>query len=156
MTARLAALLSVAVLLACRARPVPAAAPSPEPLGLPTGAAPVAQASPVPPQVERDLLRYGDSPATDLPEADAGEPVVFDLASPSEAPPPTPPPPARLVGFVRRGERLCAALVLASGEPEVLCPGDELGGHRLLAADEERGVRLTLPDGRALDLPAPR
>lgn len=155
MTARLAALLSVAVLLACRPRPAPVAAPSPEPPGPPTAAGPMARASPAPPQVERDLLRYGDGPATDLPEADAGEPAAFDLAPPPEAPPP-PPPAARLVGFVWRGERLCAALVLASGEPEVLCPGDELRGHRLLAADEERGVRLTLPDGRALDLPAPR
>ena len=150
MSARLVALLPLAVLLACRGRAAPPAPPGPEPSRSPAASTP--QATPAEPRLERDLLRYGDGDASVAPE-----PEVPALApQEAEASPPAPPPPARLVGFVRRPDRLCAALVLGSGEPEVLCPGEQARGHRLLAADEERGVRLTLPDGSELELPAPR
>lgn len=149
MSARLVALLPLAVLLACRGRAAPPASPGPEPSRSPAASTP--QATPAQPRLERDLLRYGDGSAATELEAPALAP-----AQEAEAPPPAPPPPARLVGFVRRPDRLCAALVLGSGEPDVLCPGEQARGHRLLAADEERGVRLTLPDGRELELPAPR
>lgn len=151
MSARLVALLPLAVLLACRGPAAPPASPSPESSRPPAASAP--QATPAEPRLERDLLRYGDGdgPAAPEPEVPALAP-----AQEVEAPPPAPPPPARLVGFVRRPGQLCAALVLGSGEPDVLCPGEQARGHRLLAADEERGVRLTLPDGRELELPAPR
>lgn len=151
MSARLVALLPLAVLLACRGRAAAPAAPGPEPSRSPAAATP--QATPAQPRLERDLLRYGDSEGSVAPEPDV---PALAPAQEAETPPPAPPPPARLVGFVRRPDRLCAALVLGSGEPDVLCPGEQARGHRLLAADEERGVRLTLPDGRELELPAPR
>lgn len=148
--------LVLAALVACQDRPAPAQAPrAPE---APVAARPTAspRTSPLPapaPQVERDLLRYGEEPSA------AAAPVAEEPGSSAgfeaEAPVATP-PPLRLVGFVRRPGRLCAALVLGPDGLSVLCPGDSAAGHRLLAADEERGVRLALPDGGERELPAPR
>jgi hypothetical protein len=107
-------------------------------------------ASPAP-RVERDLLRYGDEPPASPPTA-----VALPAGQPEPEAPAATPPPVRLVGFVRRPGLLCAAVVLGPDGLSVLCPGESAAGYRLLAADEERGVRVSLPDGGERELPAPR
>jgi len=52
----------------------------------------------------------------------------------------------RLVGFVRQGDTLGAALVILD-EVVVLAPGESWGGYTLLGADAEEGVRLVGPEG---------
>lgn len=154
MTARrVAAALALVALVACQDRPAPARAPQAPAAVRPT-ASPGGPPSPSSaPRVERDLLRYGDEPsASPVPALEA---PASPLGLEPEAPVATP-PPLRLVGFVRRPGRLCAAVVLGLDGLSVLCPGESAAGHRLLAADEERGVRLGLPDGGERELPAPR
>jgi hypothetical protein len=58
----------------------------------------------------------------------------------------------RLVGFVRRGRGLAAALFV-NGEVVLAGPGEDAGGFAVLAVDEE-GVRLRGADGRELSLVA--
>src|SRR5262245_3946206 len=67
--------------------------------------------------------------------------------APVEAAATAAPSPVRLVGFVHQGDRLKAALVL-EGETVLMSVGDTASGYRLLAADEDEGVRLADPDGR--------
>jgi hypothetical protein len=55
-------------------------------------------------------------------------------------------PGVRLVGFVRQGDTLGAALVILE-EVVVLAPGESWGGYTLLGADAEEGVRLAGPEG---------
>ena len=59
---------------------------------------------------------------------------------------------ARLVGFVRRGGSLKAALALRDSV-YVLSVGEEAEGYTLLAADEDAGVRIQGPEGVVLTLP---
>ncbi len=143
--------LALLILLGCRGRTGATAPAGPPPSPVATASA-TAPASAAPPRVERDLLRYEDAPSAVTEPAVGGPPV--ELAPALEPPPP--PPPARLVGFVWRAGTLCAALVLGQEEPDLLCPGEQARGHRLLAVDEERGARLALPGGDELELPAPR
>jgi hypothetical protein len=70
--------------------------------------------------------------------------------------PPRPEPsasasPLRLIGLVRKGGALKAALSLW-GETVVLGEGEESRGYRVLSVDEESGVRLRGPDGSELSL----
>lgn len=148
--------LLLAALVACRDRPGPAQAPRAPAVAAaarPTASPRTSPSPAVAPQVERDLLRYDDEPSAAAAPAveEPGSPAGFEAQAPVATP-----PLLRLVGFVRRPGRLCAALVLGPDGPSVLCPGDAAAGHRLLAADEERGVRLALPDGGERELPAPR
>jgi len=59
--------------------------------------------------------------------------------------------PLRLIGLVRRGGRLKAALSMF-GETVVLGEGEESRGYKVLSVDEESGVRLKGPDGAELSL----
>jgi len=98
----------------------------------------------------RDLLRYQIDPEP--------RPVVpsADRAPLPEPPAPVSLPPAeRLVGFVRRGGQLLAALSLPSGETVVWGLGPQAAGYNVLAIDEERVARLRRPDGTEVTLAAP-
>jgi hypothetical protein len=59
----------------------------------------------------------------------------------------------RLIGFVRRGGALVAALSVA-GEVVLAAAGEAAGGFTVLSVDEEAGVRLRAPDGREFALAA--
>jgi hypothetical protein len=115
-------------------RPPPAASRNPEP----------AAAWPA-----RDPFRYVEqrapAPATPrvrLPTTPLRVPAAEPSASAS---------PLRLIGLVRQGDRLKAALSLW-GETIVLGAGEEARGYKVLSVDEERGVSLKGPDGSELTL----
>jgi hypothetical protein len=56
------------------------------------------------------------------------------------------PSPVRLVGILRRGAGLRAALSIR-GEVYVLAPGEGAGGYTVIGIDEDIGVRLRTPEG---------
>ena len=92
----------------------------------------------------RDVFRYADGPARE--PAAVGAAASASAALPRRAEPvPTPPPGPRLVGLVRRGGRLVAALALA-GEVELAGPGESAAGVTVLGVDED-GARVRRPDG---------
>jgi hypothetical protein len=97
----------------------------------------------VPPPPSRNVFRYLDDPMPSAPSPDSE-------VAPSEAPP-APPPAVRLIGFVRRGEGLKAALSIL-GEVVVCAPGEEVSGYGIVSVDEEEGVRVRAPDGAILSL----
>jgi hypothetical protein len=68
-------------------------------------------------------------------------------AAPAASPPPEPSPArVRLVGFIRRGGVLRAALSV-DGEVVLTAPGETTSGFRVLSVDEEGGVRILDPEG---------
>ncbi len=93
------------------------------------------------PVPSRNPFRYGEE----------SKPVVRLPPRPAAAPVPVPPPPLpiRFVGLVTREGRLRAALSV-SGEVLVAGPGEEVAGYRVLAIEEEAGVRVRTPDGREI------
>ena len=70
-----------------------------------------------------------------------------------EPSPPLPPPasPVRLVGLLRRGGHLKAALAIA-GETYVLGSGESAAGYTVIGIDEDEGVRVKMPDGSTIVL----
>jgi len=64
---------------------------------------------------------------------------------------PAPPLPVRLIGFVRRGGSLKAALRV-NGQVFVLGPGEQEAGYAVTTVDEEAGVSLLGPGGAELQL----
>jgi ribonuclease E len=125
--------------------------------------------------VQRAAAPAQPSPAaTDRPDA-LPDRNVFEFVEPAPvapAPPPlaplmVPPPlapsvtepaasePIRLVGFVKKGGALRAALSL-DGSVSVLAVGDEAGGYSVLSVDEDAGVMVRTPDGSELLLPPPQ
>lgn len=103
-------------------------------------------AEPASPPAPRNVFEYvdgGGRPSLAAPSVTGQAPVP--AASP-EAPVPSPPPVVRLVGILRQGTRLKAALTIA-GETVVLAPGESSAGYTVLAIDEEDGVRIRIPEG---------
>jgi hypothetical protein len=108
-----------------------------------------AEAAGVPAIRFRNVFVY-DEP-TPMPVA----PPVY--VPPIAVPPPLtlpPPDPVALVGFVRQGGDLRAALSI-HGSVSVLAKGDSADGYVVLAIDEDRGVTLSAPDGTEATLPPP-
>jgi hypothetical protein len=96
------------------------------------------------PPLLRDPFEYADERSSRGPEEDARR--VRDrpaISLPSPAPSPD---PVRLVGLVRKDGAVMAALSI-EGQVEVVAVGDETAGYRVLAIDEDAGVRLRGPDG---------
>ncbi len=111
--------------------------PGPSPAPIPTAVAGARSDDGVP---LRDLFAYSDDDV-------APRPTVVVLETPPATPVPTPePPPLRLVGFVRRGDDLRAALS-TGGQVTVAAAGESAGDVRVLAIDEDRGVHLRLANG---------
>ena len=103
---------------------------------------------PAMPWPARDPFRYADEVPRlppSLPSAAIVAPPLGPVPAPSAA-------PLRLIGLVRKGGAVKAALWLR-GETVVLGVGEESGGYSVLAIDEENGVRLKGPDGAELSLP---
>jgi hypothetical protein len=121
--------------------------PVPRPTAEPEG-------RPAPPALPgRDVFEYADDAELPVPAAPPRlEPPTLEapaptgvLAGPAEQ-------PVRLVGFVRRGGGLRAALAVR-GSVYVLSAGEQAEGYLLLGADEDAGVRIQAPDGAVLTLP---
>ncbi len=107
--------------------------PSPAPIDPPPAGMP-----------SRNVFEFADRAAP--PPVLALPPVVVPSPlAPEIAPVPTV-SPLRLVGFVRRGRMLSAALSL-EGQLAVLGVGEESDGYVVLAIDEDVGVTLRTPDG---------
>jgi hypothetical protein len=123
---------------------------SPRLQATPTPAAePVAAESPRPtalvPLPARNVFEYADTPGAYSPLPGEPPPEVAAVPEPT-------PPPVRLVGLVRRGSQLLAALALEE-EVVLLGPGDEHAGYRVVSIDGEAGVRLEGPGGPRLLAP---
>ncbi|HEY5907280.1 MAG TPA: hypothetical protein VIZ31_04510, partial [Vicinamibacteria bacterium] len=108
----------------------------------------------LPPPPARNIFRYADEPATPRGAARVRETPPPEATAPDRAEPPA--PALWLVGFVRRPNGLRAAIATTSGVV-IVGPGDVVLGHKVLSLDEDRGLRLRLPDGAelTLDLPPP-
>jgi hypothetical protein len=116
---------------------VRAAAPDAVPSGTPL------EASSAP---RRNLFEYGEAP---LPPVRAYvEPMTPIGTPPATA---TPAAPVKLVGLVRQGDGLRAALAL-DGEIVLGAPGQKVSGYTIVSIDEDTGVVLNGPDGRTLEL----
>lgn len=98
----------------------------------------------------RNVFEYavGDPPPEAAP-ADTSAAVP-----PPAAPEPPLPVPVRLIGLVRRGGGLKAAVSI-EGRVVVLGPGESAEGYTALTVDEESGARLRGPDGSEMVLPVP-
>lgn len=100
------------------------------------------------PEPSRDPFRYLEDSAlrTNSPPP-VREPKVEVAAEPT-------PVPLRLLGFVRRGDGLLAALSLY-GVVVTASAGESAEGYQVLAVDEDAGVRLRGPDGAEVVLVPP-
>ncbi len=100
-------------------------------------------ARPTPASVTRDLFAFEEEA-----QVRPARPVVEDRRPAAQ---PSPLPGLRLVGIVRRGESVKAA-VMVDGELGIGGVGEEIQGYRVLAIDDELGVRLEGPGGGVLTL----
>ena len=65
--------------------------------------------------------------------------------------PALPAPAVRLVGLLRRGRQVKAALAI-TGETYVLAAGESVAGYTVMGIDEDEGVRVKMPDGSTIVL----
>jgi hypothetical protein len=97
----------------------------------------------------RNVFEYADAVQAAGPPA---RPAPPPIAVASAIPPPAPAPaPVRLVGLLRRGAQLKAALSI-TGETHVLASGESAAGYTVLGIDEDEGVRVKTPDGSTIVL----
>ena len=113
--------------------------------------APVRIAEPVPSPSSslRNVFEYADAAVRA-----AGPPARLAPLAPAAAAtiaPPPPPPAVRLVGLLRRGAQLKAALAI-TGETYVLASGESAAGYTVVGIDEDEGVRVKMPDGSTIVL----
>ena len=141
----LAVVLAIVLLRA----PGPAASAKPaENRAPPLSAPPARAADPDLPWPARDPFRYAEEHRQGATSAPA--PIN---AAPSPAPAPTASAnPLRLIGVVRKGGTVKAAVSLW-GETAVMAVGEESRGYKVLSIDDEGAVRLRGPDGSELTLP---
>jgi hypothetical protein len=90
----------------------------------------------------RDIFRFADEERALETASRAAEPPVDIVSEPN----PTPEPGPRLVGLVRRGDRLVAALAAAAGDVELAGPGETAAGVVVVAIGDD-SVRVRRPDG---------
>lgn len=111
-----------------------------------------AAATPVPPPVVlsglRDVFRFSDDR-----EGGFGPVPPLVAAAPLAPVPATPEPGPRLVGLVRRSDRLIAALAL-EGEVVLAGPGESAGDITVVSVGEE-AVRIRRGDGSESTLVLP-
>ena len=153
----LAVALALAGVLSLRPAAPGAAARPADPVEKPAVAVPEPRSTPAVPAPARDIFVYTHDPD----EAPARPirslaPAVALPPPPSlaDSTPPAPPGP-RLVGIVRQGGALKAAISL-DGEVMVVRVGERAGVYTVLAIDEDEGVRLGDPTGAALTLAPPQ
>jgi hypothetical protein len=109
----------------------------------------VAEPVAVPSASLRNVFEYADAPVR------AAGPAVMAPVAPATVPsaeaPPPPPPAVRLVGLLRRGAQVKAALAI-TGETYVLATGESAAGYTVMGIDEDEGVRVKMPDGSTIVL----
>lgn len=152
MTPRGWAALAVAVLLAGAAGLLApwagsAAGPAPAVGGPVPPAGPAADAA-SPATLARRVFSYEESRPSSPPFR---PPPVVATPPPPEAPEEPPAPAVRVIGLVRRGGTLKAALAVG-GETFVLGPGGSAAGYTVLGVDADRGVTVRTPEGREVRL----
>jgi hypothetical protein len=124
------------------------------------------------PRREQRRLNAADAPPPGSPTGAGASRIrnvfVYDEPTPAPlaprvfvpevaVPPPLalpPPSPVALVGFVRQGGGLRAALSIR-GSVSVLGKDESADGYVVLAIDEDRGVTLRAPDGTETTLASP-
>jgi hypothetical protein len=121
------------------------AEPPPAPAPRPRVRQPARSAAPVPAVPSRNVFEFVNAP----PPPPRPAPMPAPALAPAE-PSPSPEPAVRLVGLVRRGGVLKAALAIG-GETVVVAAGESAGDYRVIGIDEE-GVRLRAADGSTLVL----
>jgi hypothetical protein len=143
-----AGVLAVALTVVLLRAPGPGASARPSEVAAPRRPAPPARSvDPDLPWPARDPFRYAEQrregPAASPPRATSPAPAPLPTATPN---------PLRLVGLVRKGGVLKAAVSMW-GETIVLGLGEESRGYKVLTIGDEEGVRLRAPDGSELTLP---
>jgi len=98
----------------------------------------------------RNVFEYVDTPVRAAGPLARPAPVATATVAPV-APPPAAPPAVRLVGLLRRGRQLKAALAI-TGETYVLASGESAAGYTVMGIDEDEGVRVKMPDGSTMVL----
>jgi hypothetical protein len=98
----------------------------------------------------RNVFEYAEASVRAAGVPSAVRSVLPTMVAEPSAPPP-PPPPVRLVGLLRRGSHLKAALAI-TGETYVLGSGESAAGYTVVGIDEEEGVRVKTPDGSTIVL----
>ncbi|HYU41940.1 MAG TPA: hypothetical protein VEQ84_07305 [Vicinamibacteria bacterium] len=106
-----------------------------------------ASAAPSPPL--RNVFEYVS--AASRPAAPTRSLAAVAPVAPAALASPPGPPPLRLVGLLRRGAQVKAALAIM-GETVVLAAGESAGGYTVLAIDDDEGVRVRTPDGGTIVL----
>jgi len=103
----------------------------------------------------RNVFEYAEASVRAAGPPPALRSAPTPVATAPNVPLPPPPPPVRLVGLLRRGNHLKAALAI-TGETYVLASGESAAGYTVLGIDEDEGVRVKMPDGSTIVLaPAP-
>jgi hypothetical protein len=103
----------------------------------------------------RNVFEYAEASVRAAGPPAPVRPVAPPVATLPSAPLPPPAPPVRLVGLLRRGNQLKAALAI-TGETYVLGSGESAAGYTVVGIDEDEGVRVKMPDGSTIVLaPAP-
>jgi hypothetical protein len=135
----------------------PGASARPADVVAPPAATPVAPRHTAPvPAPARDIFEY----VSDPDEGESGPPRIARPAVVLPAPPslassaPPVPEGPRLIGIVRQGGALSAAIVV-DGEVLVVRAGERAGPYAVLAIDEDEGVRLGDPSGATVVLTPP-
>ena len=104
------------------------------------------RAFPSPPPA-RNVFEFAERPAPSMPSA---PPPRAEMPAPVETATAPAALPVRLVGLVRRGGALKAALSI-HGETVIAGAGEAAGDYRVVAVDED-GVRLRAADGSMITL----
>lgn len=99
-------------------------------------------------ELKRNPFEYAGPPAAAAQERARPAPALGAVA------PSTFPDAVRVVGFLRRGGELRAVLSV-DGDVLLAATGEIVAGYRVLALDEESGVRLLAPDGSERRLSVP-
>jgi hypothetical protein len=122
---------------------------SPESSRAPAPAMAVSQPAAAPSASLRNVFEYADAGVQAAgPPARLAPPPPIAVASAIPAPAPV---LVRLVGLLRRGAQVRAALSIA-GETHVLASGESAGGYTVVGIDEDEGVRVKTPDGSTIVL----
>jgi len=97
----------------------------------------------------RNVFEYSGGmprPGGTAPGPDLDIPRAAPVEPPAEPSPIATPPAVRLVGLLRRGNTVKAALAI-SGETVVLGVGESALGYSVLSIDAEDGVQVRTPEG---------
>jgi len=131
--------------------PIPSRSPATPPPAASTSVSdPTATAPQASVRLKRNIFEYAREPEAGLLPMRAAAATTPKLPA---ATAPTPTPSVRLVGLVGSAGGRSVALVI-DGQVVVVAPGEAALGYRVLAIDQDLGVRISGPDGEQV-LPLP-